>query len=123
METRRLVNDSQPRSLLWAQIALYVWAVYPFARMIVEGEPSPWPVVFGLASAFAAYGISNEGKWGYALAIGVAALSLLPVIDDAVHRPALLLKPDFLLLLVVPPMIILLLRNASARDYVRVWFT
>lgn len=117
------MNDSQPRSLLWAQIALYVWAVYPFARMIVEGEPSPWPVVFGLAAAFAAYGISNEGKWGYALAMGVAVLSLLPVIDDAVHRPVLLLKPDFLLLLVVPPMIILLLRNASARDYVRVWFT
>ena len=117
------MNDSQPRSLLWAQIALYVWAVYPFARMIVEGEPSPWPVVFGLTAAFAAYGISNEGKWGYALAMGVAVLSLLPVIDDAVHRPALLLKPDFLLLLTVPPMIILLLRNASARDYVRVWFT
>ncbi len=118
-----MVNDSQPRSLLWAQLALYFWAVYPFVRMIVEGEPSPWPVVFGLASAFAAYGISNEATWAYLLAIGVAATSLVPIIDDAVHRPSLLLTPDFLLLLVVPPAIILFLRNPSARDYVRVWFT
>jgi len=123
METRRLVNDSQPRSLFWAQVALYVWAAYPFVRMIIEGEPSPWPVLFGLGAAFAAYGISNEGKWAYALGLGVAVLSLLPVIDDAVHRPTLLLMPDFLLLLAVPPTIIVLLRNPSARDYVRVWFT
>ena len=123
METRRLVNESQPRSLFFAQVALYLWAVYPFARMIIEGEPSPWPVIFGLAAAFAAYGISNEGTWAYWLAIGVAVLSLFPVIDDAVHRPSLLLTPDFLLLLVIPPAIILFLRNPSARDYVRVWFT
>jgi hypothetical protein len=123
METRRLVNDSQPRALFAAQVALYIWAVYPFARMIIEGEPSPWPVIFGLASAVAAYGISNEGRWAYVLALGVAVLSLLPIIDDVVHRPTLLLMPDFLLLLAVPPTIILLLRNPSARDYVRVWFT
>lgn len=122
METR-LLNDSQPRSLLWAQVTLYVWALYPFVRMIIEGEPSPWPIVFGLAAAVAAYGISNEGKWAYALGLLVAALSLLPVLDDAVHRPTLLLLPDFLLLLAIPPTIILLLRNPSARDYVRVWFT
>ena len=123
METRRLVNDSQPRSLFWAQVALYVWAVYPFARMIIEAEFSPWPVIFGLGAAFAAYGISNEGTWAYALAFGVAILGLAPILDDAVHRPALLLTPDFLLLLAIPPTIILLLRNPSARDYVRVWFT
>lgn len=122
METR-LLNDSQPRSLLWAQVALYGWALYPFVRMIIEGEPSPWPILFGLASAFAAYGISNEGKWAYVLGLLVAALSLLPVLDDVVHRPTLLLLPDVLLLLAVPPTIILLLRNPSARDYVRVWFT
>ncbi len=49
------MNDSQPRSLFWAQVALYVWAAYPFVRMIIEGEPSPWPVLFGLGAAFAAY--------------------------------------------------------------------
>jgi hypothetical protein len=123
METRRLVNDSQPRALVLAQVALYNWAVYPFARTLIEGEISPWPVVFGLASAFAAFGISNEGRWAYWLAMGVGALSLLPVLDDAVHRPSLLLTPDFLLLLVIPPTILLLLRNPSARDYVKVWFT
>jgi hypothetical protein len=122
VETRRLLNDTLPRSLVLAQVALYLWAVYPALRMVIEGELSPWPVVFGLAAAFAAYGISNEGAWAYWLAIGVATLSLLPVIDDAVHRPSLLLTPDFLLLLVIPPTIILLLRNPSARDYVRVWF-
>ena len=123
METRRLVNDTQPRALFAAQIALYLWAIYPFLRMIIEGERSPWPVVFGIAAAFAAYGISNEGAWAYALALGVAAVSLLPVLDDAVHRPSLLLTPDFLLLLVIPPAILILLRNPSARDYARIWFT
>lgn len=117
------MNDSQPRSLLWAQVGLYVLAVYPLVRMVIEGEPSPWPVVFGLSAALAAYGIANEGRWAYALALGVAALSLLPVLDDAVHRPMLLLTLDFVLLLVIPPTIILFLRNPSARDYVRVWFT
>ena len=117
------MNDSQPRALFWAQVALYVWAVYPFVRMVIEGELSPWPVIFGLTAAFAAYGLSNEGKWAYGLAFGVAVLSLAPILDDAVHRPMLLLTPDFLLLLAIPPTIILLLRNPSARDYVRVWFT
>lgn len=117
------MNDSQPRSLYWAQIALYVWALYPFLRMVIEGELSPWPVIFGLASAFAAFGISNEGTWAYVLALGVAVTSLVPILDDAVHRPSLLLTPDFVLLLVIPPTIVLLLRNPSARDYVRVWFT
>jgi hypothetical protein len=126
METRRLTNPAMPRGLYWGQVGLYLWAGYALLQAIVVGEFAGaaivWLMVFGFVRFFAAYGISNENKWGYWMGLVVCALTIIPTLNSLVHEPGLLFHPDFLLLLVAPVAIFFSLLEPSSRDYARTWF-
>lgn len=122
MESRRFLNDAQPRPLFLAQFALYVWALYAVLQSIATGF-SVLVLLFGLVRVLAAWGLSEEGRWAYWLSLIVSAASLVPVLNDVVHRPGLLLHIDVLLLLAFPVIVISLLTHPQSRDFERVWFT
>lgn len=122
METRRWTNPTQPQTLQIAVFLLYIQAVFgvlfgeifflfPLGLLIVAGQ------------AAGGFGIANERKWGYWLAVAVATLGLLPfvwaVVDDGVGA---VLNLGFLLNLVFPAALFALLLHPMSRDYQRIWF-
>src|SRR5688572_33197157 len=79
MQTRRWINQSQPQTLVIAVFLLYFDAA---ADVLFSGGAvllSPF-VVLVVAGAAAGYGIANEKKWGYYLALAIAVLGLLPYV-------------------------------------------
>ncbi len=122
METRRWTNPTQPQTLQIAVFLLYIEAVFgvlfgqifwlpPFGLLIVAGQ------------AAGGFGIANEKKWGYRLAVTVAALALVPavliVLSDGVSS---ILNISFLISLVFPVALFALLVHPMSRDYQRIWF-
>ena len=122
METRRFLNSAQPRSLYYAQFALYAGAVYPVLQAVLTNRPLPWVVVLALLTAVAAYGLSNEGRWAYWFGTIVSAITLVKVIYDIVQAPSSILHPDVWVLIALPVAAIWLLTNPASRDFVRVWY-
>ncbi len=121
MESRRLLNDAQPRPLFLAQFALYVWAPFAVVQSVATGF-SAYILLLAPLLLLIAWGLSNEGRWAYWLGIFVSAASLIPVLNDVVHRPGLLLHLDFLGRLAFPLIVIGLLTQPESREYERVWF-
>lgn len=123
------MNAAMPRGLYWAQVGLYLWAAYDLVWTAVgvwagsaTGATLMQSILFGIARALAAYGVSNEGKWGYWLGLIVCGTTIMPALNEVVHRLSLLLHPDFLVLIVLPVAIFFSLLEASSRDYERTWF-
>jgi hypothetical protein len=123
METRRWTNPSQPQTLQIAVFLLYFNAVFA----VIYGT-----VFSGIGLLLAAgwvaggFGIANERRWGYSLAVAVAALGLLPwvvllfrdtgdFVDAALSLAAINLMFDVALLA--------LLLHPQSRDYQRIWFS
>jgi len=121
VESRRLLNDAQPRPLFLAQFALYVWAPFTVVQSVLSGF-SAYVLLLAPLLALMAWGLSNESRWAYWMGIIVSALSLIPVLNDLVHRPSLLLHIDFLGRLAFPLIVIGLLTQPESREYERVWF-
>ena len=122
METRRTINAALPRPLVAAQYGLYLWAAYAVGWGVMTGELPGWELLFAFARFLAAYGIANESRFGYWIAIVTTVVTIIPALDLAVHDPWLLVQPDYLVLLVMPLVILFLLTTPASRDHVRAWF-
>jgi hypothetical protein len=114
----RWVNQSQPQTLYGATILCYIDAVFGLLfGMVAVSLLLGFLTVVGLAAG--GFGIANEKKWGYAVAVAAAILQvgmLLTVFGfDVLGFPQILsLMFDGLLVgLLVHPM---------SRDYQRIWF-
>ena len=71
MNERRFINRAQPQTLYIAVILCYIDLV----RNLLGG---PVGLVFaGFALAAGGYGIANEQKWGYSLAVGASVLQVV----------------------------------------------
>ncbi len=122
MERRRWLNQAQPQTLQIAVFLLYLNAAsfVVFTVLLSSGRYSASAlaaasVVYG-AQVAAAYGIANERRWGYGLAVGLAALALvLALVGSAIFRRNIIgLMFDIAL--------IALLLHPQSRDYQRIWF-
>jgi len=129
MESRRVMNAAMPRGLYLAQVGLYLWAGYDVVWTAIAvwagtatGATMMQAVLFALVRSLAGYGISNEGRWGYWLALLACVATVVPALKTLVYQPSLLLHPDFVLLLVLPITIFFWLFEPSSRDYGRTWF-
>jgi hypothetical protein len=122
MERRRWLNQSQPQTLVIACFLLYFNAIL---TLLVELGTSfnavrDIDLLAVLAGAAGAYGIANERRWGYYLAIGVA---FLPFVFGAIynknHNPFGGQQP---LTLVFEIALVALLLHTQSREYEKVWF-
>jgi hypothetical protein len=116
-ETRRWINQSQPQTLQIAVFLLYINAVFAFLGLrllLVAG--------YGLGG----YGIANERKWGYTVAVITAAIPLLIAASwiftggDGLFGN--LLSTGIIGLMFDIALMALLLHPQS-REYQRVWFS
>ena len=114
MNDRKFVNQFQPQTLYIATVLLYINAFFAFLGFYL---PS---MLFALALAAGGYGIANEKRWGYGLAVAAAVLQVVILLLFA--RGEAFEVPGILTLIFDGALVALLLHPMS-RDYQRIWFS
>jgi hypothetical protein len=111
----RWINQSQPQTLYGATILCYIDAVLG----LIGSGGFLLLIALSIALGAGGFGVANEKRWGYALAVGAAIvqLGLLLVVYgfDVIGFPVIfsLMFDGLLVALLVHPM---------SRDYQRIWF-
>ena len=115
-DTRRWVDPSQPQTLQFA-----CWLLYANAIIGLLFGGSVLGILGLAASVLAGFGIANEKRWGYFLAVALTGLEVLlyvvfaggiiGAISSAVLVPLAFTVALFALLL-----------HPQSRDYQRIWF-
>ena len=113
MNDRKFVNQFQPQTLFIATVLLYINAVFAFLSF------SPLSLLLAVALAGGGYGIANEKRWGYGLAVGVAVLQVVVLLlffrSDVLEFP-------IILSLIFDAALVALLLHPESRQYQRIWF-
>ena len=132
METRRWTNPHQPQTLQIAVFLLYASAVlevifpggvYAGLAARVGGGGLLWLGCI-VALAAGAFGIANEKRWGYNLAVGVTGLGVLELIlvlgTEGIDQ---IFSPTFWLYALFPVVRFALLVHPMSREHQRIWFS
>ena len=110
---RKFVNQFQPQTLFIATVLLYINAVFDFLSFY------PLLMLSAVALAAGGYGIANEKRWGYGLAVGVAVLRVAVLLlfarSDVFQFP-------LILTLIFDVALVALLVHPESRQYQRIWF-
>jgi hypothetical protein len=110
----RFVNRSQPQTLYMAVILCYLDVVFNLLGT------SAALTLIGFVLAAGAYGIANEKKWGYSLAVGASFVQIGLLFLWAGSSTLTSLGP--LLDLIFYGALVGLLLHPMSRDYQRIWF-
>ncbi|MCZ7531245.1 MAG: hypothetical protein M5U31_13470 [Acidimicrobiia bacterium] len=114
MNDRKFLNQTQPQTLVIATLLLYLNAFFAGLLVFQYNFAHEWTVLAtAVFMAAGAFGIANEKKWGYGLAVAGAILNL---------ALALLLIDASFLSLIFDVALVLLLLHPMSRDYQRIWF-
>jgi hypothetical protein len=111
----RFLNQSQPQTLVNATILCYIQA---FFGLIGSGGFIAL-VLIAAGQGIGGFGIANEKRWGYGLALGCGALNVvawLYFFGTSVFGFPIIISFAFAVLLVA------LLVHPMSRDYQRIWF-
>ena len=114
MNERRFINQYQPQTLVSATVLCYIHAVF----LVLSGTLLGF--LFAVALGYGGYGIANEKKWGYTLAVSGSVLFVAAVLwfsgSDVLTFP-LIINFMFDVALVA------LLLHPQSRDYQKIWFS
>jgi len=114
----RWVNQSQPQTLYGATILCYIDAVFGLLfGMVAVSLLLGFLTVIGLAAG--GFGIANEKKWGYTVAVVAAILQVAMLFW--VYGFNVLGFPQILTLM-FDGLLVGLLVHPMSRDYQRIWF-
>ena len=116
MNNYRFLNTSQPQTLVNATLLCYFEAVF---RLIGSGGFLPL-VVIAVGLGIGGFGVANEKKWSYGLALVVSVLHLLFWI--AVYGAHVLGFPQ-IIDVAFAGILVALLAHPMSRDYQRIWFS
>ncbi len=123
MERRRWFNSSQPQTLQIAVMLLYINAAFTLVFGGI-GSLLYLPLLAVLVGQVAgAFGIANDRKWGYWLAVVVA---ILPIVYEAyllLHYGVSTALGVGVLTIIFQVALVALLLHRQSREYQRVWFT
>ena len=118
MSQYRFLNQTQPQTLYIATLFCYIDAVFGLLTGVVTTSVIlALLTIFGLA--FGGFGIANEKKWGYAVAVAAAILQvggLIAVGGTDVFNFPLILN------LIFDGALVALLLHPESRGYQRIWF-
>jgi hypothetical protein len=113
---RKFVNQAQPQTLVLGTLLLYLNAVL---GLLSFGALSAFGLLLVVALAVGGYGIANEWKWAYGVAVTAAIVQLVLLL--AVLRFRVFDFPYIITLLFDGALVALLLHPES-RSYQRIWF-
>jgi hypothetical protein len=111
---RRFLNKSQPQTLYMAVILCYLDVVFNLL-----GAPTGL-ILIGFVLAAGAYGIANEKKWGYSVAVGGSVVQVVLLFGYFGTSTLTALGP--LIDLIFYGALVALLLHPMSRDYQRIWF-
>lgn len=115
---RKFLNQSQPQTLVLGTLLLYVNAIFGLLGGII-GAGIFLGLLTIIALAVGGYGIANEWKWAYGLAVAASILQLVLLL--AVFGFSVFEFPVIITLLFDGALVGLLLHPES-RSYQRIWF-
>ncbi len=113
----KFLNQGQPQTLYLATMLLYVSAVFGLIGFL--GFIGPLGLLTIAGFAVGGFGIANEKRWGYAVAVAASVLQVLLLIGffgREIFEGLLIINLIFDLALVA------LLLHPESRDYQRIWF-
>ncbi len=114
----RWVNQSQPQTLYGATILCYIDAVFGLLFGVFALSPIlALLTILGLAAG--GFGVANEKKWGYAVAVAAAVLQLAMLL---LLKGFGVLGFPWILTLMFDGLLVGLLVHPMSRDYQRIWF-
>jgi len=111
------VNHFQPQTLVIATFLCYIDAVFGFIFPITSSVLAGLLIVVTLG--LGGFGIANEKRWGYAVAVIGAVLQVVVLV--LVYGSTLLTSAAIISLLFDGALVALLLHPMS-REYQRIWF-
>jgi hypothetical protein len=111
----RFFNPSQPQTLQTGVLLCYVSAVF---GVIFGLNLIGLLIAIGLAAG--GYGIANEKRWGYVLAVTAAVVQVLLYI--LFEGSSVITDFGVLISFVFDVALVLLLVHPMSRDYQRIWF-
>lgn len=115
---RKFLNQFQPQTLVIATMLCYLDAAFGLLGALGGGASLlGLLMVFGLG--FGGYGIANEKKWGYGLAVAAAILQVVVLLAFARSD---VFKFPLILTLFFDGALVALLLHPMSRDYQRIWF-
>ena len=115
----RFFNPSQPQTLQTAVLLCYLSAVFGLIFGVVASSAIlALFIIIGLAAG--GYGIANEKRWGYLLAVTAASLHVLMYL--LIYRSHIVTDVGLLISFVFDVALVLLLVHPMSRDYQRIWF-
>lgn len=113
MNERRFLNQYQPQTLVMGTLLCYVNAFFLLLGLSGIGLL----LLAGLAGG--GYGIANEKKWGYGLAVA-AAVSQVGLL--LLFGGSQVLEFPLILTFLFDAALVALLLHPQSRDYQRIWF-
>jgi hypothetical protein len=112
---RRWFDSSQPQTLQGAVMLCYITAAFGVLALILGSAPSIVAVLLGVGG----FGVANEKRWGYWLAVAAAVLNVLVLVSAVFLGYSLL---SLLLSLLFAVVLVALLLHPHSREYQRIWF-
>jgi len=110
----KFLNRSQPQTLYMGVILCYLGVIYNLLGGYVP------LILVGFVLGVAGYGIANEQKWGYSLAVGASILQVLLLFQW--FGSSTFSDLGALLDLIFYGAVVALLLHPMSRDYQRIWF-
>jgi hypothetical protein len=117
----RWFNPSQPQTLQTGVLLAYLSAAFGLLFGVAASGGSPILALFiivGLAAG--GFGIANEKRWGYLLAVTAAGLHVLMYL--VLFGSEIISNVSLLVSFVFDVALVLLLVHPMSRDYQRIWF-
>ena len=114
MNEHKFLNRSQPQTLYMGVVLCYLGVLFNLLGGYVP------LILIGFVLGVAAYGIANEQKWGYSVAVGASVVQILLLFALAGSSTFTSLGP--LLDLIFYGALVALLLHPMSRDYQRIWF-
>jgi hypothetical protein len=115
----RWFNPSQPQTLQSAVFLCYLSAVFGLLfGVVASSQLMMLFIIVGLAAG--GFGIANEKRWGYVLAVAAASLQVLMMV--LIFGSRVISDINLLISFVFDVALVALLVHPMSRDYQRIWF-
>jgi hypothetical protein len=115
---RRFFNPHQPQTLQFAVILCYIDAAFGLFSVVARSLLVALFIIVGLAVG--GFGIANEKKWGYGLAVVAAVVQVLALL--AIFGASTFTSFGPLVSFMFDAALVALLLHPMSRDYQRIWF-
>lgn len=117
------LNQGQPQTLVIATLLLYINAFFGILNAFLGGASLLFLAIV-VAQGLGGFGIANEKKWGYNVAVvaSVLSLALLVFIVTASLGIGGLFSINILFTLIFDIALVALLVHPQSREYTKIWF-